>query len=276
MSTRKSRSRFAANIPDFLISDNRVIFVESVVIITLLWAIVANGFGLQDTIASPSIIAGTTYSLLMSGDWIVHFTATFRRVIYGFILTTVAGTVLGIAMGMSDFWEYALQDYITIGLAMPSLFAAIFAAMWFGISDVTPMVAGAVIAFPFLTQNVYEGVHNLDNRLLMMSSSFDVSRKRVIRRVVFQGVLPEWFAGARYSFAICWKITTLAELVAASNGIGYMIELNLNALSLSGVLTWTILFTFTILIVEYGVLQQIEKRLFDWRQESEMSMMGAA
>jgi ABC-type nitrate/sulfonate/bicarbonate transport system permease component len=110
----------------------------------------------------------------------------------------------------------------------------------------------------------------------MMSSSFDVSRRRVIKRVVFQGVLPEWFAGARYSFAICWKITTLAELVAASNGIGYMIELNLNALSLSGVLTWTILFTFTILIVEYGVLQQIEKRLFAWRQESEMSMMGAA
>lgn len=276
MSTTTRRGQITTALPEFLYKDNRVIFIESIVVFSILWSIVAHGLGMTETIASPSIIAASTYHLLMSGDWVVHFVATFRRVIYGFILTTLVGTFLGILMGMSDFWEYALQDYITIGLAMPSLFAAIFAAMWFGISDITPMVAGAVIAFPFLTQNVYEGVHNLDNRLLMMSSSFDVSRRRVIRRVVFQGVLPEWFAGARYSFAICWKITTLAELVAASNGIGYMIELNLNALSLVGVLTWTVLFTFTILILEYGILQQIEKRLFDWRQDSEMSMMGAA
>lgn len=276
MSTRKNNGRITAAVPEFLYTDNRVIFIESIIVITILWSIMARGFGLTETIASPAIIGASAYSLLVSGDWVVHFVATFRRVMYGFLLTTIVGTFLGILMGMSDFWEYALQDYITIGLAMPSLFAAIFAAMWFGISDVTPMIAGAVIAFPFLTQNVYEGVHNLDNRLLMMSSSFDVSRKRVIKRVVFKGVLPEWFAGARYSFAICWKITTLAELVAASNGVGYMIELNLNALSLVGVLTWTILFTFTILILEYGILQQIEKRVFDWRQESDMDMMGAA
>lgn len=275
MSTRRKHGRITCTLPEFLYTDSRVIFVESIIVISIVWWLIARGFGLTETIASPVIIAPSTYDLLVSGDWVVHFVATFRRVIYGFILTTSVGTFLGILMGMSDFWEYALQDYITIGLALPSLFAAIFAAMWFGISDITPMVAGAVIAFPFLTQNVYEGVHNLDNRLLMMSSSFDVSRRRVIRRVVFQGILPEWFAGARYSFAICWKITTLAELVAASNGTGYMIELNLNALSLVGVLTWTILFTFTILILEYGVLQQTEKRLFDWRQESEMSMMGA-
>jgi ABC-type nitrate/sulfonate/bicarbonate transport system permease component len=276
MSIKNTQGRITGTIPEFLYTDNRVIFIESIIAVLVVWALVAHGLDMTETIASPLIIAESTYALLMSGDWIVHFTATIRRVIYGFILTTSIGTALGIAMGMSDFWEYALQDYITIGLAMPSLFAAIFAAMWFGISDITPMVAGTVIAFPFLAQNVYEGVHDIDNRLLMMSSSFDVSRKRVIKRVVFQGVLPEWFAGARYSFAICWKITTLAELVAASNGIGYMIELNLNALSLSGVLTWTALFTITILIVEYGVLQQIEKRLFDWRQESGMSMMGAA
>jgi len=276
MSTKTAQSRIAGTLPEFLYTDNRVIFVESIIAVMVVWALVAHGLNMTETIASPLIITESTHALLMSGDWVVHFTATFRRVMYGFILTTIIGTILGIVMGMSDFWEFALQDYITIGLAMPSLFAAIFAAMWFGISDITPMVAGTIIAFPFLTQNVYEGVHNIDNRLLMMSSSFDVSRKRVIKRVVFQGVLPEWFAGARYSFAICWKITTLAELVAASNGIGYMIELHLNALSLAGVLTWTALFTITILIVEYGILQQIEKRLFDWRQESGMSMMGAA
>jgi ABC-type nitrate/sulfonate/bicarbonate transport system permease component len=174
-------------------------------------------------------------------------------------------------MGISDFWEKALQDYIIIGLALPSLFAAVFAAMWFGISDVTPMVASAVIAFPFLAQNVYEAVKDIDQRLLQMSSSFGVSRNRVIRRVVVQSVMPSFFAGARYAFSVCWKITTLAELVAAENGIGFMIEAQLQQRSVTGIITWTVLFTLVILILEYGILQRIEQRVFDWRANSEIA-----
>ena len=276
MSTQTTTQRFSARVPEFLYRNNKVIFVESIVILVLVWSATAHAFDLTDTISSPGLVAASAYELLLSGDWIVHFSATIRRVAYGFVLTIVVGTVLGVSMGISDFWEAALQDYVTIGLALPSLFAAVFAAMWFGISDVTPMVAGAAIAFPFLTQNVYEGVKNIDYRLLEMSSAFGVSRRRVVWRVVFQSVLPQWFAGARYAFAICWKITTLAELVAASNGIGYMIEFELNKFSLTGVLTWTLLFTILMVFIEYGVFQQIEKRVFAWRESAQIGLMGAA
>jgi ABC-type nitrate/sulfonate/bicarbonate transport system permease component len=276
MSTRSATSGIHAALPEWLYTNNKVIFAESIITFLILWEVVSIGLGWADTISAPSLVAVSLYELLASGSYVVHLVATVRRVLYGFVLTTIVGTVLGVVMGMYGFWEKALQDYITIGLAMPSLFAAIFAAMWFGISDVTPMVAGAIIAFPFLTQNVYEGVQNIDNRLLQMSSAFNVSKWRATKRVILQGVLPEWFAGARYSFAICWKITTLAELVAASNGVGYMIEFQLDKLSLTGVLTWTALFTILILFVEYGILQQIEKRMFDWREDTSMGMMGAA
>lgn len=255
-------------IPDPLIKNKTIIFIESLVAIVVGWSIVANGLNLTDTISSPSLVAASLVTLIEQGEWVTHMADTVRRVFYGFILTLIVGTVLGVATGMSDFWEKALQDYVTIGLALPSLFAAIFTAMWFGISDVTPMVAGALIAFPFLAQEVYEGVKNIDNNLLQMSSAFGVSRRRAIWRVIIQSVLPQWFGGARYSFAICWKITTLAELVAASSGVGFMIEFEMNRLSLTGVLTWTILFTTLMLILEYGFLRQIEQRVFDWRQEA--------
>ncbi|WP_139229736.1 ABC transporter permease [Halogeometricum limi] len=263
-------------VPRVMYTNGKVIFLESTVALLVFWALLAHGLALTDTISSPTLVFASLVELLLSGDWVVHMADTMRRVIYGFVLTTIIGTVLGVVMGMSDFWENALQDYITIGLALPSLFAAIFAAMWFGLSDVTPMVAAAAIAFPFLTQNVYEGVKNVNYELMEMSSAFDVSRNRAIRRVIFQSVLPEWFAGARYSFAICWKITTLAELVAASSGIGYMIEFQMHKLSITGVLTWTVLFTMVILFVEYGILQQIEKRVFAWRQSTEIGIMGGA
>ena len=274
MGTEHSQSRLGDQIPEFLVSDHRVIFLESIIVLSIVWSLLAHGLNMVDRISSPSLVLIALFELLMSGVWIPHIIATTRRILYGFALTLVVGTILGVLMGMSKFWEHALRDYITIGMALPSLFAAIFAAMWFGLEDVTPMVAGALIAFPFLTQNVYEGVRNIDPGFLEMSTSFNVSRNRVIRRVILQSILPEWFAGARYSFALCWKITALTELIVADEGLGYMIEFQLNQLSVTGVLSWTLLFTLLIIFVEYGIFQRTEKTVFSWREKSSIQMIG--
>lgn len=248
-----------------------VVTFESVALLLGTWWLLAVGLGLEDSISSPVLVAEFSYDLLLSLEWVPHIVATLRRTIYGFIVTIVVGTGLGIAMGVSEFWEKALQDYIIIGLSLPSLFAAVFAAMWFGISDVTPLVAGAVIAFPFLTQNVYEAIDDIDTDLLEMAESFSISRQRILRRIVVQSILPAWFGGARYAFSICWKITTLAELFAAEVGYGFMIEYQMRTLSLTGVLSWGFLFLPIFLGIEYGVFRQIEKRAFDWRQEVEIA-----
>ena len=265
-------SRIRGTIDDYLgflvFENSKLIFVQSILVLLALWAALAYGFKMVDTISSPLLVWESMAKLIRSGDWVVHFTATVRRILYGFIVTLIIGTTLGVTMGLSEFGEKAFQDYVIIGLALPDLFAAVFAAMWFGISDTTPMVAGALIAFPFTTQNVYEGVKDIDRGLIEMGSSFGVSRPRMIWRVVIKSVLPEWFAGARYGFAICWKVTTLTEVIAASSGLGFMIQRELQTLSLTGVITWVLLFTIFILIVEYGIFQQIEKRVFEWRQET--------
>lgn len=252
--------------------NNKVVFVESLVLLVLVWSLVARGFGLADAISTPYQVAVTTVELFLSGDWITHMSATLRRVFYAFVLTVIVGTVAGVLMGLYEFWERALGNYVTISLALPSLFAAVFAAMWFGVSDLTPMVAGSLIAFPYITQNVYEASENVDQGLFEMSASFDVPRRRVMKRVVLSSILPEWFAGVRFAFAISWKITTLAELVAAQNGIGYMIGLEMSTLSLDGILAWTILFTVVMLFVEYGVFQQVEKRAFNWRPQETIAL----
>lgn len=263
-----SRRRLLDRVPSVLIDHPQIVFAESLIALVAAWALVAHGLGLADTISSPILVAESMYELFVTGEWIPDVAASFRRVIYGFTLTVVVGTIVGVTMGWSSFWETALKDYIIVGMALPSLFAAVFAAMWFGFTDLTPMIAGAIISFPFLTQNVYEGMKDIDERLVSMSRAFDASQRRVVRRVIIPSVLPEWFAGARYAFAICFKITTLAELIVSDVGIGFRIEEQLNLLSITGVLTWTFFFTIIIMIAEYGVFRQIEKRLFDWREKA--------
>lgn len=256
------------SIPKPFLRNRRVVFFEAVGTLLTAWALLSWGVGLTETVSSPILVAESVITLLQSGEWVPHFSASIRRILYGFAFAVFLGTGLGILMGVSGFWESVFQDYITIGLAFPSVFIVFFAAMWFGIGDGAAVATAAIAPFPFVAQNVYQGVENTDHRLTEMANSFDVSRHRTLWRVVFRSVLPEWFSGVRYGFAGSWKLVTLAEAIAAERGVGFMIQENMNQLSITGVLTWTILFAVVIMIIEYGVLQQIEKRVFDWREDT--------
>lgn len=255
-------------IPSPLLHNRRIVFVESVLTVIVLWALLSWGYDLADTVSSPMLVGQSLAGLLASGDWVLHVSTTLRRIAYGFVLSVLLGTGLGVLMGLSEFWERVFQDYITVGLAFPSVFIAFFAAMAFGVGDMTATVTAALAPFPFVAQNVYQGVENIDRGLIEMSRSFDVSRGRTLWRVVFRSVLPEWFAGVRYGFAGAWKLVTLAEAIAAEQGVGFMIQSEMNRLSITDVLAWTVLFAVIIMLIEYGLFQQIEKRVFDWREDT--------
>lgn len=271
MSTARARLRSVVRyIPDPMIESRQVVFVESIVIVILAWQFIYMIWpAYADAFTSPILVAGEFWHLVADRSDLLqqHLAATLYHVAYGFGVTVLLGTVLGLALGWSEFWERAFSDYLTIGLAMPSLFAAIFAAMWFGIGDATPMVASVIIAFPFLAVNVYEGVKTLDNDLIQMSRSFDISTQRTIRHLIIPGVLPSWFAGLRYAVALSWKISNLAEFIASGQGIGFMIRYHMEHLRLTEMMAWVLFFIGFILFVEYGVFAQLEKRLFEWRQE---------
>lgn len=263
----KTLSRPYGGVVDRLGTDRRLIFVQSLVVFVLVWSIVSNIFGLTDILSSPSLVAVETADILIEGEWVTHLLATLRRTLYAFILTVAGGTAVGLLLGLSDFWEEAFQDYVTIGMALPTLLTVIFAAMWFGIGDLTPIIGAALATAPFMAESIHEGVDNIDQGLYEMSSSFGVDRQRVIREVVIPSVMPEWFSGVRFSFAICWKVVTLGEVIAANSGLGFKIQQQLAFLSMTGLLAWVLLFTFVIVFIEYGILQPVERRVFEWRPE---------
>lgn len=265
---KRSWQAVVDSVPDVMLENRRVAFVESLIVLIIVWQSMYMAWpDFAAIFTSPTELAMDTWALFESMKWVTHLLATLRHVFYGFIVTIIFGTTFGIALGWFDFWERAFQDYLTLFLVMPSIFAAIFAAMWFGIGDTAPMVASVVIAFPFLAENVYEGTKDIDNELLEAGRSFGISRTRMIRRVIVPSILPAWFAGIRYALALSWKISNLTEFIASREGIGYMIRFEMRILNLSGTLAWVVFFVGFLLIMEYVVFAQLEKRLFDWREE---------
>lgn len=258
----------------FAWTDSRALFAESLALLIVIWYFFAHVVGLSETVSTPAIVATETYALFISFEWIEHLITTGIRVLAGFAVSMLVGTVLGLMLGLSDFWKVALKDWVLIGLALPSLMVVVFSAMWFGFSIGTPIASATLIAFPFVTQSIYEGIDDIDAGLYSMSEAFNISKRRVTRRIVIPAVAGEWFAGARFAFAASWKLVTLAELFVANSGFGFMIQYQVRQLSLSGILSWVLIFTTIMLLIEYGVFQQIEKRVFAWRQSSDVGFIA--
>lgn len=256
-----------------IIRDRRVAFVASLVLMGIIWQILATAGGLEEVISTPAAIGALGYELVQNGELYSNVSVTLGRTLLGMVLTTILGTGMGILAGRTDFWRGVFQDYIVAGLAMPSLLAAIFAAIWFGgTSDLAPAAAASLLSFPFLAQNVWKGVENIDQDLLKMSKSFDVSATRTTRRVVIWSVLPQWFSGMRNAFSIAWKIVALTEFVGGAEGVGFKIGEALGLFSMTGVLTWTLAFSAVVIVVEYGAFRVVERRLFKWRRKSSLGL----
>lgn len=254
-----------------ILGDRRFAFVASLVIGSVAWQLIGMFVIDPELISTPVLIVEETIRLF-NEDLLVHnMWLTLQRTFYAMVVTIIVGTVVGLLAGWNEFWRGALQDYILTGLSAPTLLAAIFAAIWFGTSPLTPIVAASILSFPFLAQNVKEAVENLDADLVEMSQSFDVSRDRYVRRVVIMAVLPEWFSGMRNAFTVAWKIVTIAEFVGFSNGVGFHIVRSFELFSMSGVLAWTLSFSLIIIAIEFALFEPIERRIFSWRRESTMS-----
>lgn len=252
-----------------LIENSTVVFVESLLVFGILWELAARTTGLEERISTPTNVGEFIWGLLVSGEAATHLGATLSRVAWALVVAIVVGTLFGLLVGWGDFWKRTFEDYILSGIAFPPLLGAVIAAIWFGTSDTTAIVGSGLLTFPYLSQNVAKAVENVDGDLIEMSAAFDVSTHRSVWRLVLRSILPEWFAGLRYTFAVCWKIVTVIEFIALSNGVGYMIGTEMAAFSMAGVLAWTILFSIFAMFVEYVVLQGVEKRAFDWRSETQ-------
>lgn len=261
-------TNYLINVIRNLIGNNRKVLTTIISFISILciWYVIGDVLG-NRTLSSPTLVAEFTTDLIISGDWVPHASVTIGRMLVAFTFSMLFGILFAFFLGFTSFWEAVFRDYIVIWLAMPGLLFIIFAAMWFGTGNLTPIVAGTILAFPYTAQIVYEDVKDIDRDLLIMGQSFGVSRLRITRWVILQSVFPAIFVAARLAFAGLWTVVTLAEYIASSSGLGFQLRLQLQAVSMVGLIGWAMVFVFIIGFVEYGIFHTLEKRVFAYRQD---------
>jgi NitT/TauT family transport system permease protein len=241
--------------------------VMGIVCLFILWEI-ASLITPENLFPNPYVVGrAVILGVILKEGFLFHVGMTGLRIIIGFCISFSMGMSLGVLMGAKRFWEEFFTDYVIIGLTIPSLAWAVIGVLWLGLRPLTPVFATAMIVFPYVAINFWEGVKDVDKDLVDMGRAFDVSKRRIIKNIYIPSLLPFVFAAIRIGFSVSWKLVVLAEVFGSSEGIGYMIFYWYQMFDMELVLAWVLLFAFIMFFVEYGIIRRWERRLFSWRRE---------
>jgi NitT/TauT family transport system permease protein len=245
---------------------NRFVVLKSLGVVTLLLFWWTGSLILpEDVLPGPLAVANAFAQNVRSGVLLVHFRDTMQRIVFGFLLALSGGIVVGTAMGLSKKVEDFIDTWVMVALTIPSLCFLIVIYILMGLNEFSTVLAIAISGFPSITINVWQGVKNVDNKLLAMARVFNVNRPTRFWRVVMPQIMPYILAASRYGLGIVWKITVVAELLGRNSGIGFQLHYWFQLFNMPQVFAWTLFFTLVMLFVELAVFKQIEHYVFHWR-----------
>jgi sulfonate transport system permease protein len=172
---------------------------------------------------APSTIVATLADLWKSGELGDHLIATTTRVAVGFAFGVAAATLLGALCGTVPLARRLLDPSIQGLKSVPSLAWVPLFILWFGIFETSKVILIAVGVFFPVYLALAAGIPGVDRKLVEVAHVYRFSTAALIRRVLLPAVLPTYLIGLRSGLALGWMFVVAAELMGASQGLGYLL-----------------------------------------------------
>jgi sulfonate transport system permease protein len=136
--------------------------------------------------------------------------------------------------------------------------------IWFGIGE-SPKIALIALATAFpLYLNLYAGIRNVDQKLIEVGQTLQLSRAALVWNVVLPGALPNALTGLRYSLGVAWLALVFGEQINASAGIGYLMNTARELFQTDVIVVCLVVYALLGLIVD-AFVRFLERVLLSWR-----------
>ena len=189
-----------------------------------LWYLgVEQGWLSEQVLPPPAYVYETLSDLFASGDLWINAAASLQRVVVGFALGASIGVVLGLAKGLSKTIEDYLLPTFNAIVQIPVLAWLPFALLLFGIGEPLKYVLIAKAALVPITLCTLQAFHQAPKGLLEAGRAYGFSRWQSVIFIVLPAAVPTLFTGLRLGFTKAWLSLVVVELVASSEGLGYLI-----------------------------------------------------
>ncbi|ARU95004.1 ABC transporter permease subunit [Tatumella citrea] len=245
-----------------------LISLFSIAIVILLWAI-APYAGWLNPLFFPTIpeLLKAFSTLWQQGYLDVtlgqHIEASLYRVLAALFFALITALPLGILMGLNKIAKAVVDPFIDFYRPIPPLAYLPLIVIWFGIGEVSKVLLIYLAIFAPLVIATSEAVRRVDRNRIQVVRCLGAGYGQVVRLVILPAILPDIITGLRIALGVGWSTLVAAELIAANQGLGFMVESAAQFLSTEVVVAGIIIIAFIALIIEFG-LRQVQKHFVSW------------
>ena len=191
-------------------------------VIALLWELVCRVFEVSEFVfPAPSAI----WARLVEFHTVIaaHAWRTFWVTMVGFALAIVVGVLLGFIIGSSRLAYTAMYPLMTAFNALPKAAFVPILVVWFGIGVGPAVLTAFLISFFPFTVNIATGLATLEPELEDVLRVLGAKRWDVLTKIGLPRSMPYFFASLKVAITLAFVGTTVSEMMAANEGIGYML-----------------------------------------------------
>jgi sulfonate transport system permease protein len=214
---------------------------------------------------SPEAVAATFVDALQSGELLENLRISLWRVFAGFGVGLVGGLLIGVAMGLSPTFKDYTYPLFKAFAQVPVLGWLPLLMLLVGIDEALKIILIAKASLVPIALNTFKGIQNVPTRYIEVAQVFRFSRWQLLTKVVFPAALAPIWNGVRYGFTHAWLALVVVELLASSEGLGYMIVFGRQLFQLDVVLAAVVMVGAVGFVLD-KLLALIETRLLRWRR----------
>lgn len=172
----------------------------------------------------PLDIVSRLGSLAADGTLRDDVTVSVGRIMAGFLLATVLAVPIGVLIGTYRVVEAFIEPFVDFVRYMPVVGFVPLTIVWIGIDE--PQKWAIVFIGTFFQEVllVMDNVKRVPLELVNIGRTLGMRDRGILARIVVPSAAPEIWDTLRISLGWAWTWVVLAELVAASTGLGYRIN----------------------------------------------------
>ena len=240
--------------------------VLTVVVSLVLWQLISLLF-LEVFLPGPLVLLDRMITVYGDPASYLVVWITLVRIFEGVVICMVIGTALGLLMGRERNVEAFFDSWIMVLLTFPAVCWAFLSVLWFGLSDMGPILTIILIVFPFVTMNIWEGTKAVDKQLVDMATVYKANRSLIIRKVLIPQLMPFIFSALRIALSLSWKIALVGEAFGVGTGVGQKLIFWFEDTRVDMMLAWGVSFMIFMVVIDLVAFRFWEKRTFAWRHQ---------
>jgi taurine transport system permease protein len=258
--------------PPFRLSIRWISTLTLTGMLALWWAVTAAGLIEPLFLPPPGAVLEKGWLLATQGYmdatlW-QHLGASLQRIGLALFFAVLLAIPVGIAIGTNRIAQGILDPLIEFYRPIPPLAYLPLIVIWCGIGELSKVLLIYLAIFAPIAIATATGVRNVNPARLRAAQSLGATRAQLIRHVILPSALPDILTGVRIGLGVGWSTLVAAELIAASSGLGFMVQSAAQFLITDVV----VLGILVIALIAFGLemtLRAVQRRLVPWQGQNQ-------